>query len=230
MKDKLLISIQQLPYKASNDKTYQTDYTNDKGLYLVAQNLRATKARPQLSAIKEFLAQAGAFTDLVRRDPETVVRSGAINPDEAIDAAIAEYQRRGKDMRWINARISGKVKRKMFTAALAATIADMKNVYYALAINEIYEGLWGRTAEILQMQFGISKQQSLRDHQPTLALIYQGLAEEVAAHKLGDRQELEWDEAHEIVRDVAELIGKQAHQTSRYLGVDLATGQPLLER
>ncbi|HLA43059.1 MAG TPA: hypothetical protein VJZ27_06470 [Aggregatilineales bacterium] len=228
-KTQTLISNKTLPYLAADGKTYQRDFTNDIGLYLIAQSLRVTKARPQLGEIKDYLAQAGAFTDLVRREPETVITSGAIDPDEAIDAAINEYRRRGKSDAWINARITGKVKRKMFTEALSAAIADMMNQYYGWATNEIYEGLWGRTAELLRKQLGISTKASLRDNQPTLALTYQGIAEEVSAQKLGNRSELEWEEARQIVRAVSDLIGIQAQATSAYLGVDLATGKPLLE-
>jgi hypothetical protein len=195
-------SIRQLPYLASDGKTYQVDFTNDIGLYLVAQSLRATKARPQLSEIKDYLAKAGAFTDLVRREPETVVTSGAIEPDDAIDAAIEEYRRRGKSDAWINARLNGKIKRKMFTSALNAAISDMQDIYYALATNEVYQGLWRRTAEMLRSEMGISQRKSLRDQQPTLALTYQGIA--------------------------AEVIGKQARATGEYLGIDLATGKALL--
>src|SRR5689334_22716462 len=89
--DQVLDSIQQFPYTATNGKTYQMDFVDDEGLYLIAQHLRATKARPVLDEIKKFLAESGAFVDLVRREPETVITSGAIDPDEAIEAAIQAY-------------------------------------------------------------------------------------------------------------------------------------------
>src|SRR5262245_36605221 len=53
----------QFPYTASNRKTYQIEHTTDKGLYLIAQYLRVTKARPVLDEIKKFLAASGAFVD-----------------------------------------------------------------------------------------------------------------------------------------------------------------------
>src|SRR5262249_22644758 len=71
-------SMRQLPYIARDGKTYQIDFTDDKGLYLIAQHLRVTKERPVLSEIKHFLARAGVFADKARRDPE---------------AAAAEFQR-----------------------------------------------------------------------------------------------------------------------------------------
>lgn len=218
-----------LPYIAKDDKTYQMDFTDDKGLYLIAQYLRITKARPQLEAIKKYLAASGAFVDAVRLEPETVITSGAIDPDEAIDAAIEAYRRRGKDDRWISARLAGKVKRAKFTSALKAAVYEvLTQMHYAIATDDIYVGLWGRTAAYLKDELDLPKKASLRDNQPTLALTYQGIAEEVAAQKLGDATELSWEEARDIVKQVAALIGIQAQATSQFLQVDLATGKPLL--
>ncbi len=120
-------SIVPLPYIATDGKTYQRDYTTDKGLYFIAQHLRSTKSRPTIAVIKKFLAESGAFVDQIRREPETVVTSGAINPDKAIDAAINAYRAQGKDDRWIQARVEGKIKRHLFTAALNAAVAEVLN-------------------------------------------------------------------------------------------------------
>ena len=167
--------------------------------------------------------------DAVRLEPETVITSGAIDPDEAIDAAIEAYRRRGKDDRWISARLAGKVKRAKFTSALKAAVYEMlTQIHYAIATDDIYQGLWGRTAAYLKDELDLPKKASLRDNQPTLALTYQGIAEEVAAQKLGDETELSWDEARAIVKQVAALIGIQAQATGQFLRVDLATGKPLL--
>jgi hypothetical protein len=229
MKDQLLISIQQLPYISTDGKTYQLDFTNDKGLYLIAQYMRSTKARPSLAEIKRFLASAGAFADLVRREPEAVITSGAIDPDAAIDAAIEAYRKMGKDDRWISARIDGKIKRAKFTAALRAAVnMTLAQNHYAIATDDIYVGLWGRTAAILRGELEITTPSSLRDYQPALALVYQGLAEEVSARKLGDRQVVTWKQARDIIKEVAELIGIQAKATGDFLQIDIATGKALL--
>lgn len=208
----------ELPYMAKDGKTYQTEHTDDKGLYRIAQSLRVTKTRPALAAIKRFLAESGAFVDEVR-----------LNPDQAIDAAIAAYRAQGKDDRWIQARIEGKIKRNLFTAALTAAVIDtLTPRHYATATDDIYRGLWGRTAAYLKGELQLPKNANLRNHQPMLALHYQGIAEEVSAHKLGERQELAWDEARGIVQSVAAFIGKQAQETSDLLGMDIAIGKPLL--
>jgi len=219
-----------LDYKASDGKIYQRDFVTDNGLYVLAQHFRVTKVREQLREIRDYLAASGVFVDETRRDPKHVVESGAISPDEAIDAAIEAYKQMGKDDNWINARLMGKVKRHMFTAALKAAIGDIENWQYALATDQVYIGLWDRTAKALKEELGIAPKASLRDHQPTLALTYQAIAEEVSAKRLGGKDEVEWEEAKAVVREVADLIGKQAKATGRYLGQDLATGKPLLKQ
>lgn len=223
------LSKRPLTYLASDGKRYQRDHTDDKGLYLIAQHLRSMEDRPVLEEIKNFLAAAGAFVDEVRLNPEKVITSGAIDPDAAMDAAIAAYRAQGKDDRWIRARLEGKIKRNQFTAALTAAVADVLNRrHYAIATDDIYKGLWGRTAAYLKKELELPKSASLRDHQPVLALHYQGIAEEVSAQKLGQREELSWEEARLIVKTVAAFIGRQAQETSALLSMDLATGRPLL--
>jgi hypothetical protein len=225
----LSASVRQFPYLASNGKTYQMDYATDKILYLIAQHLRATKSRQALASIKRFLAEAGVFVDQVRLDPNTIVSSGAMTPDQAIDAAIQAYRAQGKDDKWIRARIEGKIKRNLFTAALNAAVAEaLSPRQYATATDDIYVGLWGRTSAYLKGELKLPKNANLRDHQPTLALDYQRIAEGVAAQKLGDRSELSWGEARSIVKTVANFIGQQARATSELLNTDLATGKPLL--
>jgi hypothetical protein len=55
------LSIQPIPYKAINGKTYKLSFTDDKGLYLITQHLRETKSRPTLAAIRRFLAECSAI-------------------------------------------------------------------------------------------------------------------------------------------------------------------------
>lgn len=227
MKEQLSTSNRQLPYTASSGRKYAMDFAQDRDLYLIAQHMRAVKTRPALAAIKQYLANAGAFTDLVRRKPEAVVAE--LDPDDAADAVIEAYQKQGKSDAWISARLVGKVKRNEFTRALKAAIRDMRPWQYGAATNEIYEGLWGRTAEYLKKELDIPEKASLRDNQPTLALTYQAIAEEVSAHQLGEQTRISWNKAKAVVREVSDLIGQQASATSKYLGVDLATGKPLLE-
>jgi len=221
-------SIQRLPYKASDGKTYKREYTTDKGLYLIAQYMRVKQDRPMLDEIRRFLASAGAFVDEVRREPDKIIE-GVTNPDKLLDAFIEYHRKRGKDDRWIQMRIDSKIKRNQFTAALTDFVRDVLTPrHYATATDDVYRGLWGRTAAALKSELGVANNLSLRDHQPTLALYYQGIVEEVCAQKLEEREELWWDEARDIIRTIATIIGRQAKETGELLQKDIATGRPLL--
>jgi hypothetical protein len=227
--NQMLISNQRLPYRASDGKVYQRDYTIDENLYTIAQYLRVTRARPVLNEIRQFLSKAGVFVDEVRLDPTRVLTSGAISPDQAIDAGIEMYRAQGKSDAWIQMRVESKIKRDTFVKALGHAIAEVLNRrHYAIATNDIYTGLWQRTAAKLKQELLVSKNGSLRDRQPTMALYFQGIAEEACADKLDQRQELSWNEARDIIKTVSSMVGRYAKEMSEYLGKDLATGRPLL--
>jgi hypothetical protein len=221
-------SIVTLPYKASDGKTYKRDYTNDKGLYLIAQYMRVKQSRPVLDEIRQFLAAAGAFVDQVRLEPELIVDS-IKDPDTLLNAFIEYHRKRGKSDQWITARFESTIKRNRFTTALSEFVAELlTRKHYATATDDVYKGLWGRTAATLKAQLQLSKNESLRDNQPILALDYQRIVEEVCALKLEERQEVTWEEARDIIQTIAKLIGQQAQQTSEILKMDLATGKRLL--
>lgn len=222
-------SIPRLPYKAADGKTYQREYVDDKGLYIIAQYMRVTQERPVLDEIRRFLAAAGAFVDEIRRDPEKLT-ANVSNPDTLLDQFIEYHRKRGMDDRWIQKRIESKIKRNQFTTALTEFVQHaLTPRHYATATDDVYRGLWSRTASQLKIELHVPAGGTLRDHQPTLALHYQGITEEVCALKLGERQEVTWDEAREIIQAVATIIGRQARETSELLQTDIATGRPLLQ-
>jgi hypothetical protein len=229
-------SIPRLPYKASDGRTYPRDFAMAENLYLIAQYMRVTRARPVLHEIREFLSKAGVFVDEMRRDENLIVISSGMSADQMLDATAraAEvtrkaYRKQGKSERWIDMRLQGKMRRDQFVTALGMAIAEsLKRHHYATATDDIYRGLWNRTAAHLKKELMLPKKASLRDHQPMLALYYQGIAEEASSEKLGERQEILWVEAREIVKTVAAIVGRQAQEMSVYLKKDLATGRPLL--
>jgi hypothetical protein len=220
--------IHQLPYKAKNGKTYQLDHTSDKGLYLIAQYMRVKHDRPMLTEIRQFLAAAGAFVDQIRLEPELMVDS-VKDPDKLLDAFIAYHRKRGMSDEWIRIRFEGKIKRNRFTAALSEFVNEVLTPnHYRTATDDVYKGLWGRSAATLKQQLQLSKNDNLRDHQPEVGLHYQGIVEQVCAVKLQEREEVTWDEARDIIQTVAGIIGRQAEETSQLMKMDLATGKRLL--
>lgn len=217
-----------LPYKARDGKSYKRDYVNDKGLYLIAQYMRVKHDRQSLTEIRQFLAAAGAFVDQVRLEPDALLET-VKDPDKLLNAFIEYHRKRGKTDQWITARFESTIKRNRFTLALSEFVADVLNrKHYAAATDDVYTGLWGRTASSLKKQLQLTKNDNLRDHQPILALHYQGIVEEVCAIRLDERQEVSWEEARDIIQSVAKIIGRQAQETSDLLKMDIATGKRLL--
>lgn len=217
LKIQMSISNQQLDYIAADGKTYQVDFTDDKGLYSIAQNLRSTAKRPQLKEIKDYLATAGAFADEMRLDPS-----------KGIEAGVSHYERQGKSAEWIETRATGIFSRKAFTAALVASIVDLTKDTYAHATETLYKGLWQRTTRQLKGELNLNSKQNVRDAMSSIALAYTSIAEMASARKLGEAQEVPETVAMEIIYEIAKLISQQAKQTAALLGVDPFTGQPLL--
>jgi hypothetical protein len=142
----LLASIQQLPYTASNGKTYQMDFTDDKGLYFIAQHLRVTKSRKVLDAIKKYLAEAGAFADEARRDPETATAElERVAYQREYNKLIAEGFTPDEATQWIEVRLRQKHHRRIIT-----TIWNSRGIKkpgdFADLTNQVHRIALGRTA------------------------------------------------------------------------------------
>ena len=199
--------------------TRMAEFCDDQGLYYITQFMPSS---PTVHNVKDFLASAGVFVDAIRREP-----------DKAVDLARDAYRMQGKSEEWIDTRLESKYKRIEFTDALKEAVGELviQGFHYGIATNNIYDGLWKRTAEILKEQVGLSKKSSkLRDNQPRLGLMYQAIVEEICTNKLLDAGDtLPWNLIDSIVREVAMMIGKQARETGRWLDTDLATGKSLSE-
>lgn len=230
-------SLPRLKYKATDGKIYPRDFGRDENLYLMAQYLRITHDRPLLNEIRQFLAKAGVLVDEMRRDEDLIVISSKMSPDQmfaakerAEEAIRNAYRREGKSETWIEARMHSRIKRNRFTAALTQAILETLNPsHYAIATNDIYEGLWQRTAAILKRELSLPKQANLRDHQPQMALHFQGIVEEAVAHELGEKEDVTWSEARDIVQTMAAMVRPWTEQMRDRLKIDIATGRPLLK-
>jgi len=194
-----------------------SEFCDDEGLYYITQFMPSS---PTVNDVKQFLAKAGVIVDAIRRDPE-----------KGVDVAHEAYRMQGKSEEWIETRNESKYRREQFTNALTQAVGEaaIQGFHYAFATNNIYQGLWNRTAEILKGQVGLSKKSSkLRDNQPQLGLTYQMLAEQVCTEKLAGTEDIvSWNLIEEIILKVSEMIGKHARETGRWLDTDLATGKKL---
>jgi hypothetical protein len=143
----LLDSIQQLPYNATNKRKYMMDFTTDKGLYLISQQLRVTNKRPVLKAIKKYLAEAGVFVDEARRNPEA-----AADTFDELAAYKREYQKLIAEgftpeeaEQWLNVRRKQKRGRLRITAIWSER-GIKKPKDFADLTNHVHRVALGRTA------------------------------------------------------------------------------------
>lgn len=213
------------------DTKFPAQAIDDRGLYHIAANMHAAKTRKALTEIKEFLATAGAFADLMRRDPNARAQLAVTAGPEAVFAAtVNRYETMGRSDNWISVRLEGVVTRKEFTSALRRAVLDASKAIFGKSTEKLYSGLWQRTTQELRQELEItSKRESLRDKFGEYALIYTRLAEKVASDKLKDAEFVHEALAMEIVYDAAKLIRRQAMATSEELGIDLVTEKPLLQ-
>ncbi|MEL6524658.1 MAG: hypothetical protein AAFQ07_03015 [Chloroflexota bacterium] len=197
--------------KDSDGSTHETDYANEKMLYIITQNM--PPVNENIVAVQQYLADAGVLVDRIRRNPEV-----------AYQALKESYKLSGKDEAWIEVRVDGIVNRKRFTKALSLAVCrEMDNRDYGTATNDLYIGLWQRTKDMLLDQMGLDRGDNLRDNQSRLALLLEQVAEEVLATHLGNHKELTWFMARAIVQEEASVIGKYAEEISQRIGKDIPT-------
>jgi len=84
------------------------------------------------------------------------------NPDLIIDRAIYTYKKKGKDDKWIGARMNSKIKRNAFTSCLAGhgvTKDGFRN-----CTNAVYNGLYGGTSTVVREKKGLDLKANIRDN------------------------------------------------------------------
>ncbi len=198
-----------------NGGVHQTDYCEEKLLYYITQYMRLTE---RVKAVKKYLADAGVFVDSIRRNPEV-----------GFEATRDAYRMKGKDEVWIQTRIEGIVNRHRFTDVVKKAVRETvsSGELYGMITEELYIGLWRRTQEMLVAQMALPEKAKLRDHQSRLALLLEGVAEEVCAHHLGKEKDISLRWARAIVQEAADQVGQMAQQLSEQLGKDIPTDLPL---
>lgn len=220
--------VQKLPYKATNGRTYQMDFVVDETLYLLVQYVRNMEKKPNLKAIKAYLAKAGAFADAVR-----------INPDASFDLAASQiekkrqaYVEQGKSEAWIETRLEGLKSRKAFTDAIKQAVTGADGQLYGKATNTVYSGVLGRDANAIRNELALPKHAEVRDHMHRIGLHYVGLVEAVISTKLeqyGPDEPIPPMVAIELIRAISKHIGANAQDVAAMIGIDIVTGQPLLQ-
>jgi hypothetical protein len=216
--NELATNCSQLKLKAKDGKSYLTDVMNREQLLRLVQSIPS----PKVEHMKLWLAQVGAERLEESEDPE-------LGLFRSIDRTINEYREAGKTDNWITARVQGIVTRKDFVEALKNAVIGTPPSMYAQTTDHLYKGLWERTAAQLRKDLAIHPKDNPRDHFGEYALIYTRIAEKFATERLHNAETVTYETAMQIIREVSEMIHKQAKELSEALGYDLVTEKPLLK-
>lgn len=223
LNNQLSTSSRQLPYVASDGKTYQIDFVPQDDLYRIANAMRLTKKRPILAAVIEYLVQSGVKLDEYRRNPEQMIADGQ-------DGAVSKYVAQGKDESWAVRRVTGMTKRKWIGDVAKETHVAHDPNYGALT-NATYKPLFSATKAELVKALNLTDAQvrKFRDQLGELAIAAIDAAETAAAIKmqmLG--RGLTDDEQLAITRECAAIVAPGFWSLADYTGTDFVSGRPVL--
>ena len=149
-----------LKLPAADGKMRLTDVANTEQLLRLIQSIPSPKAEP----FKIWLAQTGA-----ERIDET------IDPELAIDRALATYLQKGYSREWINQRLQAIQVRKELTDEWQNR-GVKQGAEYAILTNEITRAWYGMNTRQYKEYKGLKKE-NLRDNMSTTELVLNMLAE-----------------------------------------------------
>ena len=153
-------NIGQLKLKSSDDKFYNTDVLDTKGILRLIESVPSPKAEP----FKMWLAGLGK-----ERIDEV------FDPEIAIKRAINYYRNRGYDDKWIKARLNGILDRNKLTDIWKESGIN-EGYEYAILTNDIYREWSGMTAKEYKEFKGLRKE-SLRDNMSDIEVMLADIGE-----------------------------------------------------
>lgn len=217
------LKIYEMPYAAENEKTYQVDFIDQQGCYLVAQNMRVTGDRPQLKEIKDYLAAVGVEFDKLRRDPEKRQALAAIDRKRTI--AIHEkagYGQHSEVLRLKDRDVSIDV-----LQSLKASIAKVcSEPIWGKLFNAEYRAMFNMNAKMLTNILGCK---SVRDGLPSLNLVWLTAAERTLQTALSQYNHLTSEQIEYLIDKIMRPIGEQLRGICEALNIDPISGKSLLE-
>lgn len=159
-KSELSTFCRQLKLTSSDGKKYETDAADMRGILRIIQSIPSPKAEP----FKMWLSTVGK-----ERIDEV------IDPEQAIDMALATYLKKGYSREWINQRLQSIQVRKELTDAWQDH-GVKAGKEYAILTDEVSKAWSGMTTRAYKDFKGLKKE-NLRDNMTTLEIVLNMLAE-----------------------------------------------------
>lgn len=195
-----------LKMKAKDGKMRLTDVTDMQGIFRIIQSIPSPKAEP----FKMWLAEVGK-----ERIDET------IDPEIAIDRALATYLKKGYSEDWIHQRLLTIRVRKELTDAWN-THGVKEGIEYAILTDEITKAWSGMTTRKYKQLKGLKKE-NLRDNMSTLELVLNMLAEATTTELVEEENPTNLEENKQIAKAGGAVAGNARKEIESRTGKSVIT-------
>lgn len=195
-----------LKMKAKDGKMRLTDVTDMQGIFRIIQSIPSPKAEP----FKMWLAEVGK-----ERIDET------IDPEIAIDRALATYLKKGYSENWIHQRLLTIQVRKELTDAWS-NHGVKEGIEYAILTDEITKAWSGMTTRKYKQLKGLKKE-NLRDNMSTLELVLNMLAEATTTELAEEENPTNLEENKQIAKAGGAVAGNARKEIESRTGKSVIT-------
>ena len=211
-KSELSTFCRQLKLTSSDGKKYETDAADMQGILRIIQSIPSPKAEP----FKMWLATVGK-----ERIDEV------IDPEQAIDRALATYLKKGYSREWINQRLQSIQVRKELTDAWQDH-GVKAGKEYAILTDEVSKAWSGMTTRAYKDFKGLKKE-NLRDNMTTLEIVLNMLAEATTTELTKTSNPKGLAENKQVAKRGGSIAGNARKEIEKETGKPVVTSQNAID-
>lgn len=211
-KSELSTFCRRLKLASSDGKKYETDTADMQGILRIIQSIPSPKAEP----FKMWLATVGK-----ERIDEV------IDPEQAIDRALATYLKKGYSREWINQRLQSIQVRKELTDAWQDH-GVKAGKEYAILTDEVSKAWSGMTTRSYKDFKGIKKE-NLRDNMTTLEIVLNMLAEATTTELTKTNNPHGLAENKQVAKRGGSIAGNARKEIEKETGKPVVTSQNAID-
>lgn len=211
-KSELSTFCRRLKLASSDGKKYETDTADMQGILRIIQSIPSPKAEP----FKMWLATVGK-----ERIDEV------IDPEQAIDRALATYLKKGYSREWINQRLQSIQVRKELTDAWQDH-GVKAGKEYAILTDEVSKAWSGMTTRSYKDFKGLKKE-NLRDNMTTLEIVLNMLAEATTTELTKTNNPHGLAENKQVAKRGGSIAGNARKEIEKETGKPVVTSQNAID-
>jgi hypothetical protein len=208
----LLAICEKFPMKSpKNNRTYQTECADQRGVLRIIQSIPSPKAEP----FKQWLAMTGSRRlDEIQADP--------------LEAEREKYRLAGYDEAWINARIGSITVRNQLTDEWQSR-GVQQGQEYGILTNEIHKGAFDNISVKEHRELKGVKKGNLRDHMTPLELAFTILGEASTIEEVNEADAQGFEENKKAAQKGGQNAGVARKSFEQASGRPVISDQSYLE-